>query len=175
MRQFTDSYMVSDINAGEHSVIERDISADAWRSIADTTVDNATGSNTAPSESVDLTAAVLKGKAGVSGGQASYQIPIDLPPGRNGIRPKVSLSYNSQSGNGIAGVGWSLNAGSAISRCGATSRPRWFHPVQSLSMPVPTDSASMVNDLSRLAVTAPVELNTVPRWTASSKWYSQVR
>ncbi|ARD24080.1 RHS repeat-associated core domain-containing protein [Shewanella japonica] len=92
----------------------------AWRTTEAATVADAGGSDRAPSEIIDLTAAVLKGKSGVSGGQASYQIPIDLPPGRNGIQPKVSLSYNSQTGNGIAGVGWSLNAGSAISRCGAT-------------------------------------------------------
>ncbi|MEC4727548.1 FG-GAP-like repeat-containing protein, partial [Shewanella sp. D64] len=118
--QFNNSFVVSDINANVHTVTEQDISAEAWRSIAYTAVDNAAGSNTAPSETIDLSASVLKGQAGVSGGQASYQIPIDLPPGRGGIQPRVALSYSSQGGNGIAGVGWSLNAGSAISRCGAT-------------------------------------------------------
>ena len=92
----------------------------AWRQTEFVSVSDTGGSNSTPSETIDLSASVLKGHAGVSGGQASYQIPIDLPPGRNGIQPKVSLSYNSQGGNGIAGVGWSLNAGSAISRCGAT-------------------------------------------------------
>ncbi|MET1257219.1 SpvB/TcaC N-terminal domain-containing protein [Aliikangiella maris] len=58
--------------------------------------------------------------AGVSGSAASYAIPISIPPGRNNMQPKVALNYSSRSGNGIAGVGWSLSAGSGISRCGAT-------------------------------------------------------
>ncbi len=62
----------------------------------------------------------MAGSASVNGGAAGYNIPITLPPGRNGVQPSVSLNYSSRSGNGIAGVGWSLSAGSAISRCGAT-------------------------------------------------------
>ncbi len=63
----------------------------------------------------------VQGKAGVSGGAASYSIPITLPPGRNGMQPNVSLNYSSRGGNGIVGVGWSLSAGGAISRCGKIS------------------------------------------------------
>ena len=91
-----------------------------WKNLSRVTVADAGGSDIEPAETVDLSAAAVKGQAGVSGGQASYHIPIDLPPGRNGVQPSVSLSYNSQSGNGVLGVGWSLNAGSSISRCGAT-------------------------------------------------------
>ncbi|WP_179024981.1 RHS repeat-associated core domain-containing protein [Shewanella sp. Scap07] len=96
------------------------VGGEDWLNTSETPVDDAGGSNSAPNQSVDISASWVKGQASVSGGQASYQIPIDLPPGRNGVQPKVSLSYNSQSGNGIAGVGWSLNAGSTISRCAAT-------------------------------------------------------
>ncbi len=69
---------------------------------------------------VNLLASSVSGSASVVGGQASYHIPIALPPGRNGVQPSVSLGYNSQNGNGIVGMGWSLNAGGAISRCAPT-------------------------------------------------------
>lgn len=62
----------------------------------------------------------LSGEAGVSGGAANYSIPIALPPGRAGMQPSVSLNYSSRKGNGIAGVGWGLSVGSAISRCART-------------------------------------------------------
>ena len=63
----------------------------------------------------------LAGEGGVSGGAASYTIPIAVPPGRHGMQPSVSLSYSSRAGNGIAGMGWSLDAGqSSIQRCART-------------------------------------------------------
>ncbi|MCH2041011.1 MAG: hypothetical protein MK185_10300 [Saccharospirillaceae bacterium] len=50
-------------------------------------------------------------------GTATYAIPIDVPVGPGGVRPDVSVSYNSNSGNGLMGMGWSLNAVSTISHC----------------------------------------------------------
>ncbi|MCE9687665.1 hypothetical protein LZP73_15865 [Shewanella sp. AS16] len=118
---FKNSFVLNDISATTHDVREQDVSLAPWlQKVVGFVVEDAGGSDIAPTENVDLAAAALKGAAGVSGGQASYQIPIDLPPGRNGVQPTVSLSYNSQNGNGIVGVGWALNAGSAISRCAAT-------------------------------------------------------
>ncbi|MBD3654289.1 SpvB/TcaC N-terminal domain-containing protein [Kangiella sp.] len=68
----------------------------------------------------DETVGAVEGSGGVSGGAAAYNIPIVIPPGRKGMQPNVSLNYSSRSGNGIAGVGWSLSAGSSIHRCSAT-------------------------------------------------------
>lgn len=49
-------------------------------------------------------------------GAATYSIPLELPEGIKGVRPNLSITYNSQSGNGLLGWGWTLGGLSAISR-----------------------------------------------------------
>ncbi len=48
-------------------------------------------------------------------GAATQSIPIVVPPGRNGIGPNLTLTYNSYQKNGWIGVGWRLEMG-AIQR-----------------------------------------------------------
>jgi len=55
-----------------------------------------------------------------SNGAFTYTIPIECPIGINGMQPKISLDYNSQSLEDISGLGWSLNAISLISRTDRT-------------------------------------------------------
>ncbi len=62
-------------------------------------------------------AGAATGTAGVSpGGAAAYSFPVAIPPGTNGAVPSLSLEYSSQSGPGIAGMGWSLSGLSVITR-----------------------------------------------------------
>lgn len=53
-------------------------------------------------------------------GAATYSLPLSLPSGTAGVTPEIGLNYSSQGGDGILGVGWSLSAGGAISRCPKT-------------------------------------------------------
>ncbi|MFN8282157.1 MAG: FG-GAP-like repeat-containing protein [Chitinophagales bacterium] len=54
------------------------------------------------------------------GGSAVYNIPIQVSPGTAGMDPKLSLTYNSQSGNGLLGQGWSLQGLGVISASSPT-------------------------------------------------------
>lgn len=54
-------------------------------------------------------------------GNASYTIPIAVPPGINGVEPQISINYNSQRGlSGTAAKGWDIAGVSTITRIPAT-------------------------------------------------------
>ena len=66
-------------------------------------------------------AGYISGKFSVSkSGNAEYSIPVVVPPGTAQMQPSLSINYNSQTGNGLLGVGWHIGGLSAISRCPAT-------------------------------------------------------
>lgn len=52
-----------------------------------------------------------------STGEAGYRIPLRLPPGIKGVEPALALTYGHHGGDGLLGVGWSLEGLSAIHRC----------------------------------------------------------
>jgi Insecticide toxin TcdB middle/N-terminal region/Salmonella virulence plasmid 65kDa B protein/FG-GAP-like repeat len=61
---------------------------------------------------------LTSGDASVSSsGAATFTFPIYLPPSTGGHSVNLGLVYNSQSGNSILGVGWSLRGLSSITRC----------------------------------------------------------
>lgn len=49
-------------------------------------------------------------------GSFQYSVPLRLPPGIKNMIPSLAINYNSQGGNGMLGVGWSLSGISAITR-----------------------------------------------------------
>ncbi|SEU34077.1 FG-GAP-like repeat-containing protein [Stigmatella erecta] len=53
-------------------------------------------------------------------GQATYKLPVDLPPGIANLQPQLSLVYSHRQPNGPLGVGWALSGQSAITRTKAT-------------------------------------------------------
>ncbi len=52
-------------------------------------------------------------------GEATYSIPLWMPPRQGGEPPSLAISYSSTGGNGVLGMGWSLSGDvtSSITRC----------------------------------------------------------
>ncbi|MBN1187275.1 MAG: VCBS repeat-containing protein [Bacteroidales bacterium] len=56
-------------------------------------------------------------------GGASYTMPITVSPGTAGMTPELAITYNSQGGDGLLGIGFGLSGLSLITRCPST----YFH------------------------------------------------
>lgn len=55
-----------------------------------------------------------------AGGQATFRIPLEVPPGIAGLAPRLELVYGHRQPNGMMGVGWACSGLSAITRVRAT-------------------------------------------------------
>ncbi len=67
------------------------------------------------------TVGTINGEFGVNdNGAAFYSIPLIIPPGSGGMVPDVKIEYNSQSGDGWLGKGWTISGFSSISRMSKT-------------------------------------------------------
>ena len=105
---------------------------------------------------VDLTKPVgtVPGGGSVSSGSVSYSIPIEVPPGTNGIAPKMTLSYNGGGVSGHFGMGWSISGLSVISRAA-----RNIH-LDGYTEPESTTSPVFALDGQRLIEISPNEFRT---------------
>jgi len=79
------------------------------------TQERATPSNALETPSIELPkgGGALQGidekfKVNSSNGTSSLGITVPVSPGRNGFSPVLNINYNSGAGNGIFGLGWSL-------------------------------------------------------------------
>jgi hypothetical protein len=54
------------------------------------------------------------------GGTPTFTQRIAVPPGVHGMSPNLTIAYGGSNVNGALGYGWSLQAGSLITRCPAT-------------------------------------------------------
>ncbi len=116
-----------------------------------------------------------------STGAATYNIPIFTPPGPRGLQPSISLAYNSNSGGGFVGHGWSLTGLSSIKVCNYTvaqdgsSWPRGRYCLNGNKLRVQSGTygasgsvyATEVADFSRITLTGPV--HSTGYWTVEGK------
>jgi virulence plasmid B protein len=71
-----------------------------------------------PEKAPAAAAGVIGGNFAVSSsGSATDSVPIIVPPGRMGMEPKLSITYDSSADVGLLGKGFSLAGLSSIYRC----------------------------------------------------------
>jgi RHS repeat-associated protein len=59
-------------------------------------------------------------------GTATYDMPIEVPPGTAGVGPQLAFTYSGQRDNGIMGMGWAVSGIDSVSRCNANPVPDGF-------------------------------------------------
>jgi len=103
-------------------------------------------------------------------GAATYTIPLDCPSGINGLQPNVSLVYNSQAGNGIAGWGWNLSGVSSITRTGRTL----YHDDE-ITVAQLTGADNLMLDGQRLILVNGTNLTENAMYRTEAEVYSDIR
>jgi RHS repeat-associated protein len=84
--------------------------------------DNGIVTSTPPSATPGSPVGALAGEFRVDeSGSATYNMPIVVPEGVAGVKPQLSVNYNSQGGFGLLGIGTSLSGAGSISRCHQTA------------------------------------------------------
>ena len=103
-------------------------------------------------------------------GAATYNMPISCPPGIGGMVPQVSVAYNSQTGNGIAGFGVNITGASVISRINQDV----YHDALSRQLSLDKDDR-FVLDGNRLILTTGTYGNDNSEYHTESETFSLVK
>lgn len=74
-------------------------------------------------------------------GAVTYNIPIEISPGRQGFQPQLAVTYNSLGGNGMMGAGWNVGGLSAIVRAGKSI----YHDGKSQGVALTKDDAFILD------------------------------
>jgi virulence plasmid B protein len=106
-------------------------------------------------------------------GSATFTIPLPLSPARSGFGPELALKYDSGSGNGPFGFGWTL-ALPAITRKTDKGLPRYRDSTDVLLLagaedlvPVLDTGGEIADDRTSVAVPEHRDLGFQPRLRAS--------
>ncbi|MCB9017429.1 MAG: hypothetical protein H6544_02325 [Prevotellaceae bacterium] len=102
-------------------------------------------------------------------GAVTYQIPIEIPTGINNVQPTVQLVYNSQAGNGIAGMGFSLSGTSTITRTGSN----FYNDGKTDGIQL-TNTDNLILDGQRLVLIAGSNLENGAKYRTQEETYSDV-
>ncbi|MDH5676354.1 MAG: hypothetical protein OEZ06_29820 [Myxococcales bacterium] len=87
------------------------------------------------------------GLAVAADGRPKYSVPLQVPPGRGGIQPLLSLSYSGGDQDGYLGIGWGVSGLAAIQRCKKT-----FSQDGNTAVVTYTDSDSFCLDGAKLVL-----------------------
>ena len=93
-------------------------------------------------------------------GAFTQKIPFDIPPGRNGLQPDVSLDYNSQrTSDGIVGYGWSLSV-PYIERVNKTGSQDLYQNVPYFSSSIDGELALATTSTARIMDSLPTTMTS---------------
>ena len=105
-------------------------------------------------------------------GTAELTYPIELPKGRRGMQPNVDLHYSSAGGNGILGVGWSMQT-PAITIDTRWGVPR-YDPLNETEQYLVNGAAILFRDSNGTANELPYQTNSyLPRKKGVVRFYAR--
>jgi RHS repeat-associated protein len=98
-------------------------------------------------------------------GTANFSVPIQVPAGRLGLQPQLSLGYSTGNGNGPFGLGWTLSV-PGVSRRTSHGLPRYrdtADPANPQADPADVFIVSGAEDLVSVATPGPGRVRYRPR------------